>query len=53
MDLTYKINNRWRSIETDFQDILLMALIAFLPINAANTVSMIDNDQITLYLPGP
>jgi hypothetical protein len=52
--LTYKIKNRWRSVDAHFHNVAVTVWISLLRIKAAHTLVMDNSDQIGLqftYLP--
>jgi len=48
--LTYKIKNRWRSIDAHFQNVALTLSISLLPIKAVHTLVMDNSEQIGFQL---
>jgi len=48
---TYKTTNRWRSVDAHAKNGAVTVLLSLLPIKAANTHVMHNNDQVTCELP--
>ena len=48
--LTYKIKNRWRSVDAHFQNVAFAVSISLLPIKAAHTLVMDNSEQIGFQL---